>query len=102
VGGARDGATAISIGAQVTRFTRVYNVMPPGDQVIQEVEAAFSIRRRQRGGRRVVQVSSSVNAMDALRVRIRSQSKAVAAHIAADPEAQAFIDAWTSPEPISR
>lgn len=76
--------------------------MPPGDQVIQEAEAAFSIRRRQRGGRRVVQVSSSVTAMDALRARIRSRSKAVADHIAADPEAQAFIDAWTSPEPISR
>jgi hypothetical protein len=76
--------------------------MPPGDQVIQEAEAAFSILRRQRGGRHVLQVSSSVNAMDALRARIRSQSKAVAVHIAADPEAHPFIDALTSPEPISR
>ena len=83
-------------------LTRVYNVMPPGDQVIQEAEAAFSILRRQRGGRHVIQVSSSVNAMDALRARIRSQSKSVAAHIAADPEAHAFIDAWTSPEPFTR
>ncbi len=64
--------------------------MPPGDQVIQEAEAAFSILRRQRGGRHVLQVSSSVNAMDALRARIRSQIKSVADHIAADPEAQAF------------
>jgi len=76
--------------------------MPPGDQVIQEAEAAFSILRRQRGGRLVLQVNSSVTAMDALRARIRSQSKSVADHIAADPEAQAFIDAWSSPEPISR
>ena len=47
-------------------------------------------------------VSSSVRAMDALRARIRAQSKTVANHIAADPEAQAFIDDWTTLEPISR
>ena len=49
------------------------------------------MRRRERGGRRVVQVSSTVGAIDALRSRIKAQSKAVAAHIAADPEAQSFI-----------
>jgi len=35
--------------------------------------------------------------MDALRDRIRSQSRAVAGHIAADPEAQAFLDDWATP-----
>jgi len=49
-----------------------------------------------------VAVSSSVSAMDALRARIRAQSKTVADHIAADPEAQAFIHDWATPEPISR
>jgi hypothetical protein len=47
-------------------------------------------------------VTSSVIAMDALRARIRAQSKTVAEHIAADPEAKAFIDDWGTPEPISR
>ena len=56
----------------------------------------------QRGGRRVVAVSSSVSAMDALRARIRAQSKTVADYIAADPEAQGFIDDWATPEPITR
>jgi len=35
--------------------------------------------------------------MDALRARIRAQSKTVADQIAADPEAQGFIDDWTTP-----
>ena len=38
---------------------------------------------------------------EALRNRIRSQSRAVADHIAADPEAQAFLDDWATPEPLS-
>ena len=59
------------------------------------------IRRRQRGGRNVVQVSSSVSEMEALRARIRSQSKSVAEHIAADAKAQAFLDDWATPEPLS-
>jgi hypothetical protein len=42
----------------------------------------------------VVQDSSNACAMDALRARIRSQSKAVAEHIAADPDAQAFQPCW--------
>jgi hypothetical protein len=50
----------------------------------------------------VVQVSSSVSAMDAMRARIRAQSKSVAAHIASDPEAKAFIDDWATTESISR
>jgi len=40
--------------------------------------------------------------MDALRARIRAQSKIVSDHIAADPQAKAFIDAWATPEPSSR
>ena len=76
--------------------------MTPADQAIQESEAPFSIRRRQRDGRRIVAVSSSVSAMDALRARICSQSKMVADHLAADPEAQAFIDDWATPEPVTR
>ena len=64
--------------------------------------AGSSIRRRQRGGRRVVAVSSSLSAMDALRARIRAQSKTVADHIAADPEAQGFIDDWATPVRITR
>ena len=62
---------------------------------------AFFVSRRQRGGRNVVQVSSSVSEMEALRARIRSQSKLVAEHIAADAEAQAFLDDWATPEPLS-
>jgi hypothetical protein len=84
------------------RSARAAAVMPPADPATQEPEAPFSIRRRQRGGRRVVAVCSSVSAMDALRARIRAQSKTVANHIAADPEAQGFIDDWATPEPISR
>jgi len=94
--------TAIRVGAQPMRSARAAAVMTPADPAIQEPEAPFSIRRRQRGGRRVVAVSSSVSAMDALRARIRAQSKTVADHIAADPEAQGFIDDWTTPEPITR
>ena len=64
--------------------------------------SSFSVRRWQRGSRRVVLVSSSVPALDALKARIRAESKTVADHIAADPEAKAFIDAWSTPEHFSR
>jgi hypothetical protein len=73
--------------------------MTPADQATPKADAAFSIRRRQRSDRRVIQVSSSVSAMDALRARIRAQSKKVAVHIQTDPAAQAFISDWTTPEP---
>ena len=76
--------------------------MPPADYATEQPEAPFSVRRRQRGGRRIVQVSSSLSAMDALRARIRSQSKAVAEHIASDAEASAFIADWATPEPLNR
>lgn len=76
--------------------------MTPAEQASQVLGDSFSVRRRQRGGRRVVQVSSSVSAMDALRARIRAQSKTVADHIAADPEAKAFINAWATSEHFSR
>ena len=42
----------------------------------------------------VVALSSSVPAVEALRARIRAQSKTVANHIEADPESKAFIDDW--------
>jgi hypothetical protein len=76
--------------------------MPPADHATEQPEASFSVRRRQRGGRRIVQVSSSLSAMNALRARIRSQSKAVAEHIATDAEARAFIADWATPEPLDR
>ena len=76
--------------------------MTPADYATEQPEAPFSVRRRQRGGRRIVQVSSSLSAMDALRARIRSQSKAVAEHIATDAEARAFIADWATPEPLNR
>lgn len=94
--------TAIKVEVAPMRSAKAAAVMTPADQAIQEQEAPFSIRRRQRGGRRIVAVSSSVSAMDALRARIRAQSKTVADHIAADPEAQGFIDDWATPEPITR
>jgi len=94
--------TAIKVEATPMRSAKAAAVMTPADQAIQEPEAPFSIRRRQRGGRRVVAVSSSLSAMDALRARIRAQSKTVADHIAADPEAQGFIDDWATPERITR
>jgi hypothetical protein len=75
--------------------------MTPAEQAAQKPQMAFLVSRRQRGGRNVVQVSSSVSEMEALRARIRSQSKAVAEHIAADAEAQAFLDDWATPEPLS-
>ena len=75
--------------------------MTQADQAIQQPGAPFSIRRRQRGGRRVVALSSSVPAVEALRSRIRAQSKTVAKHIEADPESKAFIDDWASSEPIT-
>ena len=49
-----------------------------------------------------MQVSSSMSAMDVLRARIRSQSKAVAEHIATDAEARAFIADWATPDPLDR
>ncbi|WP_255090313.1 hypothetical protein [Synechococcus sp. Tobar12-5m-g] len=73
--------------------------MTPADQASQKLEAPYSVRRRQRGGRSVLQVSSSVSAMEALRARIQAQSKTVADHIAADPEAKTFIGDWATPEP---
>ena len=76
--------------------------MTPADQAPPKAETPFSIRRRERGGRRILQVSSSVNAMDALRARIRAQSKKVAVHIETDPEARAFISDWSTPEPLNR
>jgi hypothetical protein len=94
--------TAIRVEGPSMRLARAAAVITPADQAIQEPEAPFSIRRRQRGGRRVVAVSSSVSAMDALRARIRAQSKTVADHIAADPEAQGFIDDWATPESFTR
>jgi len=45
-------------------------------------------------------MNRSLSAIDAMRARIRAQSKDVAAHIASDPEAKAFIDDWATPEPI--
>lgn len=75
--------------------------MTPAEQPVQKRETPFSVRRRQRGGRNVVQVSSSVSEMEALRARIRSQSRAVAEHIAADPDARVFLDDWATPEPLS-
>ena len=93
---------AIRVDSTSMRLARAAAVMTPADQAIQEPEAPFSIRRRQRGGRRVVAVSSSVSAMDALRARIHAQSKTVADHIAADLEAQGFIDDWATPESITR
>ena len=74
--------------------------MTPAEQAAQKLETPFSVRRRQLGGRNVVQVSSSVSEMEALRARIRSQSRAVAEHIAADSDAQAFLDDWATPEPL--
>jgi hypothetical protein len=74
--------------------------MTPADQATEKLLTPFSVRRRERGGRSVVQVSNSVSAIDAMRARIRAQSKDVAAHIACDPEAKAFIDDWATPEPI--
>ena len=74
--------------------------MPPAEQPAQKRETPFSVRRRQRGGRNVLQVSSSAGDMERLRARIRSQSRAVAEHIAADPDAQAFLDDWATPEPL--
>jgi hypothetical protein len=94
--------TAIKVEGTSVQTERAAAVMTPADQAIQESEAPFSIRRRQRGGRRILAVSTSVSAMDALRARIRAQSKTVADHIAADPEAQRFIDDWATPDPITR
>lgn len=84
------------------RLAEAAAVMTPADQTNQKLDAPFSVRRRQRGGRSVLQVSSSLSAMEALRARIRAQSKTVAEHIAADPDAKSFIGNWTTPEPFGR
>ena len=76
--------------------------MTPADHATEQSEPPFSVRRRQRGRRRIVQVSSWLSAMEALRARIRSQSKAVAEHIATDAEASVFIADWATPEPLDR
>ncbi len=84
------------------RLAKAAAVMTPADQTNQKLDAPFSVRRRQRGGRSVLQVSSSLSAMEVLRARIRAQSKTVAEHIAADPDAKSFIGNWTTPEPFGR
>lgn len=84
------------------RLAKAAAVMTPADQANQRLDAPFSVRRRKRGGRNVLQVSSSVSGMEALRARIRAQSKTVAEHIAADPDAKSFIGNWTTPEPFGR
>lgn len=75
--------------------------MTLAEQAAQMLETPFSVRRRQRGGRNEVQVSSNASEMGALRARIRYQSKAVAEHIAADEEAQDCLDDWATPEHLS-
>ncbi|WP_259727423.1 hypothetical protein [Synechococcus sp. CS-1326] len=40
--------------------------------------------------------------MEALRARIRAQSKTVAEHIAADPDAKSFIGDWATLELLGR
>jgi len=92
----------IKVEEQPMRSPNAATLMTPADRAIEEPEAPFSIRRRQRGGRWVVAVSSSVSAVDALRARIRAQSKTVAEHIATDPQAKAFIDDWATPESVTR
>jgi len=72
--------------------------MTPADQATPKADPAFSIRRRERRDRRVVQVSSSVSAMEALRARIKAQSKKVAVHIQTDSAAKTFISDWTTPD----
>jgi hypothetical protein len=84
------------------RWAKASAVMTPADQATEKLEAPFSVRRRERGVRSILQVSSSVSAMDALRARIRSQSKSLADHIAADADAMSFLDDWATPEPLSR
>jgi hypothetical protein len=74
--------------------------MTPAEQAGQNLETPFSVRRRQRGGMDFMQVSSGVSEIEALRARIHSQSRAVAEHIAADPDAQAFLNDWATPEPL--
>lgn len=46
--------------------------MTPVEQAAQKLETPFSVRRRQRGGRNVVQVSGNAVEINALRDRIRS------------------------------
>ena len=64
-------------------------------------KAAVSMTQANQAVQPVVALSSSVPPVEALRARIRAQSKTVAKHIAADPDAKAFIDEWASPEPIT-
>jgi hypothetical protein len=68
----------------------------------QWVPLSPSIRRGQRDRGNVMDVISSASDRDALRARIRDQSRAVADHIAADAQARSFIDNWATPEPLSR
>jgi hypothetical protein len=49
---------------------------------------------------RVTQLRSSVSQLEALRARIRSQSKKVAAYIQASPQAQMFIAVLGSPDSL--
>lgn len=68
---------------------------------MRRAKAAVSMTQANQAVQPVVALSSSVPAVEALRARIRAQSKTVAKHIAADPDAKAFIDEWASPEPIT-
>lgn len=63
--------------------------------------AVTSMTQADQAIQRDVALSSSVPAVEALRARIRAQSKTMAKHIEADPDSKAFIDYWASPEPIT-
>jgi hypothetical protein len=74
------------------------SAMSPAEQPSTKPDDSFTILHRERAAYRVTQVRSSGSQLDALRARIRSQSKKVEAYIQASPQAQEFIAEWGSPD----
>ena len=71
------------------------------EQDSQTHETPAPRHRSEGAGSHGMDLSSSASEMDAMRARIHCQSRAAAERIASDAEAQAFLDDWATPEPLS-
>jgi hypothetical protein len=76
--------------------------MTPADPIATKAEVIGPVQQRTNGRDSLLPMDDLAAEMDALRARIRAQSKSVAEHIAMDSDAKAFIDDWAIPDPVSR
>lgn len=74
----------------------------PADPTATKAEVIGPVVQRTNGHDSLLPIEVPAGGIDALRARIRAQSKSVAKHIAMNPDAKAFIDDWDTPNPVSR